>query len=268
MECVGRHIRTDLGYDKILNYANKNNLCIIQIFAGNPSTFFVDKDIEEFIEIQKESKIKIVIHGHYTINLAKPTVSILYRKSIGLLIKLLKISVSMGDNCLGVIIHMGKNVEKLSNEIYLNNFVEGIKYCLNSVPGSCVIIETSAGQGTEIASKLPELYEIFKLLDLHNVKLCLDTCHVWAAGYVPNKKLLIDINKKIRNKLLVVHINNSATDINSRVDRHADLNDGKIRIEDLKEVILYAKKNSIYLIAETPLRSTSALEENKFLISI
>lgn len=268
MECVGRHIRTDFGYDKILEYAFNNNLCVIQIFVGNPSTYLIDREIYKFIELQKKRKIKIFIHAHYTINLAKPKASIPYRKSINLLIKILQISKAMGDNCLGVVVHMGKNVDKLSDVVYLDNFIEGIKHCIETVPGSCLVLETSAGQGSEIGHKLPELFEIFDKLSDYNVKLCVDTSHVWAAGYTPDDKLLKKINKSIKGKLYLVHINNSSVDKDSNIDRHADLKNGKIDIKDLEKVIKYSKKNGLYLIAETPLKTLNAFEENKFIVGI
>ena len=127
-----------------------------------------------------------------------------------------------------------------------------------------IFLETTAGQGTEMCYKLDDLayfYNKFLRCDKFikdRVKLCLDTCHIFAAGYDIKTKSSIKKYLKKFNKLIgikhinLIHLNDSKCDIGCRVDRHENIGNGYIGLSGLKMIFKYFKKLNIPIILETP----------------
>lgn len=211
--------------------------------------------------------LRMVIHGSYTINLCHPVKSKKFQLSVKSLVQDLTASNDIGSNCLGVIIHMGKNIpeNKITDAEALDNYVIGVKTALATTSNNtCIILETGASQGSEIASHIDGLAEIYWKLDVderNRVKFCVDTCHIWATGYdistdIGVKNFFKEFDEKIGNQnILCIHFNDSKTKLESHVDRHADLGYGFIDIEGLSQIAKFAYKNNIPLIMETPLDS-------------
>jgi deoxyribonuclease-4 len=209
--------------------------------------------------------MKIVVHGNYTINFAHPPKSSQFTKSIKLIVNDMNIASHFHDKCLGVIIHMGRNIESndISDKKAMQNYVIGIKKVLNLTPSNTtLILETGASQGTEIGSSMEDLSEIYLSLtknEKKRIKFCIDTCHIWATGYdisstkkVSNFFKLFDLLIGVE-KIACIHFNDSKTPLSSCVDRHEDLCYGKIGKNGLKSIAKYAYKNKIPMIMETPL---------------
>ena len=266
---LGRHINISHGFVTAPWYAQSLGCGIFQIFLGAPQQVLSKAkqkdDLIKFGEEINKRKLKMVIHGSYTINLCHPKKSKKYQASIKSLIQDLNASVDIGNNCLGVIIHMGKNIpeNKLSDEQALNNYVIGLQDALSSTPkNTYIILETGASQGSEIASEIDGLAEIYwKLSETERDRIffCIDTCHIWATGYdisspVGVKRFFNEFNDKIGvEKIICIHFNDSKTGLESCVDRHADLGYGFIKADGLKAVAQFAQTNKIPLIMETPL---------------
>lgn len=268
---LGRHI--NIGYDFLMipSYAQNLGYDIFQIFLGIPYKILSKKrQKNEFTEFGKEldkRKIKMIIHGSYTINLCHPNKTKKFQSSIKSLVQDLIATAEIGDNCIGVIIHMGKNVSEIniSDKIAFDNYVAGLKYALALTPKSTrLILETGASQGSEIASDIDGLSKIYWKLterERDRVYFCIDTCHIWATGYdisssVGVKHFFKEFNDKIGvEKIICIHFNDSKTPLQSHVDRHADLGYGHINSEGLKSVVHFAQNNNIPLIMETPLDS-------------
>ena len=266
---LGRHISIGQQLSNTPFYAKNLGYDIFQIFLSVPQKILTkarQKDV--LIEMGKELnkyRIKMVVHGSYIINLCHDKNSKKYDLSLKSLIQDLNATNDIGRNCLGVIIHMGKNIpeNKLTNEQALNNYIVGIKDALSQTPDStCIILETGASQGSEIGSKLNGLSEIYWNLTNHErnrIMFCIDTCHIWATGYDISDKIGVKtffekFNDKIGlEKIACIHFNDSKTDLNSHVYRLADLGYGFIKAPGLKAVARFAKKNNIPLIMETPL---------------
>ena len=90
------------------------------------------------------------------------------------------------------------------------------------------------------------------------IGICVDTCHIFNAGYDLNtlkdvSNYIKEFDQKIGIKhIKLIHLNNSKTDLGSNIDRHDNLEKGKIKIEGIKEVIKFCKKLDIPIILETP----------------
>jgi deoxyribonuclease-4 len=122
-----------------------------------------------------------------------------------------------------------------------------------------IIIETPAGQGTELLTNLNEFIDFYNSFSKEQKKylgICLDTAHIWASNYELNEAYNIICNKNA-NDLIVIHLNNSVVKKGSNVDRHAPIFDsanGTIPITAIKEFIELFKDNKHVpiIILETP----------------
>lgn len=275
---LGRHISIGNGFVATPSYAKSFGYDIFQIFLGPPKQIlYKRKHKDELINLSNQLKInnvKMVVHGSYTINLCHPSSEKKFISSLKSLVQDLQSSAIIGNNCLGVIIHMGKNIAQnnLSINEAINNYVQGLKMALQkSPPQSTIILETGASQGTEVGSKIPDLGYIYSKLSVdekNRVKFCIDTCHIWATGYDISsdsgvKKFFKEFNDSIGiDKISCIHLNDSKTPLNSHVDRHADLGYGYISLEGLRLICRFAKKYNIPIIMETPLDAVNPKTNN------
>ena len=268
---IGRHISIGGNFTNIPTIAKKMGYDIFQIFLAAPQQVFTKSksqdDLTKFGQELVKYDIKMVIHGNYTINLCHPAKSKKYVSSMRSLVQDLMSSYHIGPYCLGVIIHMGKNISanNLSIDEAIDNYVYGIQDALEKTPKeTTIILETGASQGSEVASRLNGLAEIYWKLrdkDRTRIQFCIDTCHIWASGYnISNSTGVKQFFKKFEDKIgiekiICIHFNDSKTNLDSHVDRHADLGYGFIKSEGLRQVALFAKKHDIPLIMETPLNA-------------
>jgi deoxyribonuclease-4 len=244
-----------------------------QFFTRSPQTFktvqFSEEDWEKIKFDLLDSKVRMVIHGSFLINFCKNPKSLDYAHK--LILEDMKISSYL--DCIGVIIHMGKNsdkVNKISYEEAFQNYVQNIKKILHitrHIKGSPkLILETGAGQGTEVATDLSELGRLRKSLteeEQERVGFCIDTCHIFTAGYdLRNESFVDTLENYIEMSLgwdnvLVIHLNDSLSKLNQKVDRHADISYGNITksyndIKSFAKFIKMCEHRKIPLILETP----------------
>lgn len=246
-----------------------------QFFTRSPQTFkTIEFKEEDWIEIKNSiniNKVNFVIHSSFLINFCKNSSNIDY--AYKLIIEDMKICSYL--NCVGVIIHMGKNTDNIEyNDAFLN-YVKNIKNILHKtkfIPNSPkLILETGAGQGKEVASDLSELGRLRKSLtdeEMKRVGFCIDTCHIFTAGYdLSNEKFVSSLENYIElslgwSNVLIIHLNDSKSKINQKVDRHADLSYGEItktykKKQGLIKFIKICKNKNIPLILETPCDNAS-----------
>lgn len=266
---IGRHINTTHGFTTAPAYADSIGCEVFQVFLGSPQAVNSkpkkEKDLVAFSLELTTYKLKMVVHGSYTINLCHPPKSKQFQSSVKALVRDLTATHTIGKRCMGVIIHMGKNIKtnNITDQQAIRNYVRGLKKALAETPDDThIILETGASQGTEVGSRIDGLEEIFWGLNLEErkrVKFCIDTCHIWASGYdistkAGAKKFFVEFDKAIGvDRIACIHFNDSKTGLNSNVDRHADIGRGHIKSTGLKAVLKYAKKRKIPVILETPL---------------
>lgn len=264
---IGRHIGISGNFINVPHYARIIGCQIFQIFMGAPQQILskrkTDDELIAFADNLKKYNIIMVIHGSYTVNLCHPSNSAKFKSSIKTLVQDLNSSNLIGSRCIGVIIHMGKNVNGLTNDVAINNYAIGVMAALDqSATTTRIILETGAHQGTEVASMLPDMAKIYKSIDSKyrkRVAFCIDTCHIWASGYDIStskgvNKYFHEFDKLIGlNKIVCIHLNDSKRELGSKVDRHQDLGYGLIGEEGLAAVVRFAKSHDIPIIMETPL---------------
>jgi deoxyribonuclease-4 len=205
----------------------------------------------------------LVIHSPYTINLArefkngKKTQALSDCYWVQLLLHELHISELLGS--IGVVVHVGKHTS-LTYEEGLKNMAEVIHYVAKEMHKNKLktrlLIETPAGQGTELLKDLLTFLEFFNNFSKEEreyLGICLDTAHIWSAGYELEEAFKILFSKHAKD-VAVVHYNNSKDVKGAMVDKHATIFDGKIPKAAMQDFLqlLKTSKHKPAIILETP----------------
>lgn len=272
MVFIGAHIsrqKTLIETIEVIKNAGGNAL---QIFASNPRSINISKinknffgnnlsDLKNFL---KSNNFKLVIHNPYTINLAtsfiinKRTMEIKDCYWIKLVLHELEIAHNIG--AIGCVVHCGKYTNQTPID-GINNMKIALNYIIDEIErnkwNSKIILETSTGQGTELLSFYQEFlnfYNSFNDNQKEFIKICIDTCHIWAGGLELNE--VFELTKKNKNikDVIVIHINNSKNPKKSHLDRHDIITQGYINLYDILDFLNKFKKNNkdITFILETP----------------
>lgn len=229
-----------------------------------------------------EHDILLSIHAPYILDFCKkPPPSQRNMWAVQLLIDDLLLADQIG--AIGVVIHMGRKSNDQSIQEAYKNMIISVEYALSQAKGNArVILETSSGEGTKIASTLPtfaKLYHAFSSKYKKRIGLCVDTCHIFVAGHpihsVKGIKSYFDQFDKLigLKNLTLIHLNDSKSEHNSHSDRHAPLLQGHIFNEKLggdPDALTYllrvAKKSKIPLILETHADYKTEIKSIKLLI--
>ncbi|MFA6528337.1 MAG: deoxyribonuclease IV [Candidatus Gracilibacteria bacterium] len=253
----GAHMSISGGFVGALKEAHASlGANAMQIFMKSPRGRAVTKltreEANEFKDYARKIDFKFTVaHCSYLLNFAKPGAE----WALQSLVDDLKGVEMLGGK--GVVLHVGKSLE-LSHSEAINFLIKNLKKVLKETDGlnAKIILENTAGQGTEMGRSFEELFEIYEVLGKDKrVGFCLDTCHSWAWGYDWTRPELVfkgfDRILDLKN-LDLIHFNDAMKVRGSRVDRHANLGDGEIGEKALAEIAKFACKNSIPIILETP----------------
>ncbi len=206
---------------------------------------------------------KVFIHASYQINMGGeliPTQTDLYNVGIDILIQEIIYGNKLDMD--GIVLHTGKNVKKKYDPDFIyNNMVKFIIELFNKLEKKNIpvnlLIETCAGQGGEMLSNLEEFVEFiqrFSSQDFYSsLGICIDTCHIFQAGYDLNKpdviKQVHKIFEPVKNKIKLIHLNDSYHQVGENLDRHEQLGRGHIEIDKLIKFIFPYK--NVPMILET-----------------
>ena len=204
----------------------------------------------------KENNIdfsKVIVHAPYIINLCNEEK---FEFSVNFLTEEIQ-----RVNLLGVkymVLHPGSHVG-LGIEKGIDNIVKGLNMVFQNVKDTnqvIVLLETMAGKGTEVGSKLEEIKKIIDgVEDKSHIGVCLDTCHLNDAGYSMDKfdEFLNEFDSLIGiNKIHCIHINDSKNIKSSHKDRHENIGFGTIGFDNLIKIIYNERIDNIPKILETP----------------
>ena len=263
MKYIGAHVSTAGG---VFN-APKNALDIgaeaFAMFTKNQRQWsskpLTDEDILLFNEAMERSKIKkdkVLVHDSYLINLANPDAE-KNKKSFDAFMDEMKRCEQLGLSLLNF--HPGSHLNLIDEKEAYKLIAENLNIAIDKYPTVFPVIETTAGQGTNMGWKFEQIAEIYKLLDNPSkVGVCIDTCHIFGAGYDIRTKEVYDktmdeFEKIIGfNRLKGLHLNDSKKPYASRKDRHAPIGEGDIGIAAFKLLMNDPRFDNIPLILETP----------------
>lgn len=233
----------------------------IQIFSGSPRQWGTpeigDEEVLAFKEKKEQAGIKyVVLHSVYLVNLASPDDSI-YKRSLSSVTSALKKADKLGAS--GVVTHIG-NHKGEGEESGLDRIASGVEACLaNSKGDSMLLLETTAGAGTSIGGRFEQFGEIFKKTGRpERLGFCLDTCHIFAAGYDIRTKAGIDMTLSELDsfigldRLKLIHINDAKSELGSHKDRHEHIGKGNISLEAFRYIVNHPALRELPAIAELP----------------
>jgi deoxyribonuclease-4 len=284
---LGFHVSISGGISNSIDNALKIGCSTFQIFSRNPRGWVArplqDEDVENFRKKLSKSKIdreSVFIHMPYLPNLSSSD-SKLHKKSTDTLVDELSRSSILGIHYL--ILHLGSHGGKgkangINQLMKACNFAFDNYYKLSSSAitekkksdnnGNCakdsitLILENSAGEKKSIASKFDELALILDKLkssmNRGSFGICLDTCHVFAAGYDLRTDDVVDdtldkFNSEVGlENLKVIHLNDSKDELNSNRDRHEHIGMGKIGKKGLRALLNHKAASKLPIIMETP----------------
>lgn len=272
---IGCHI--DSSINKILEsaqHAYNSGANIVQFFVN---TTVQNKSVyDELKKFLATNKIKSVVHISYTINCSRNWDE--YSPWIGQFIDEIILADHMG--CFACVVHLGKQMD-LSIEESINNMYTSLLHVYQNTKNTKIkiLLETSTGQGSEIAYKLDDLAYIYRKFSKHKnsdiVKkfgICFDTCHVFSAGYDIRNKESREIFFDNFNELIgldhikLVHLNDSKVSMGAKVDRHENIGKGYIGKEAIAVLIKVFEASGVPMVLETPYEHI--IDDLKYVLSM
>lgn len=255
---IGNHASSSKGYAAMGRQMVKNGGNTLAFFTRNPrggKAKELDlKDVEKFLEIEKENHFgKIVAHAPYTMNAcaAKEDLRDFAREIMADDMKRMEATPGNYYN-----FHPGSHVGQ-GTETGIQKIAEILNDVLTEEQSTTVLLETMAGKGSEVGGRFEEIRAIMNLVEKkEKLGVCLDTCHVWDAGYdIVNHldEVLEEFDRIIGlSNLKAIHLNDSMNGLGSHKDRHAKIGQGEIGLEALSAVTRHPALKGIPFILETP----------------
>lgn len=258
MLSIGCHLSTTKGFYNMGKEALSIGANTFQFFTRNPrggkAKDIDEDDVKKLLKLMEENNFsKILAHAPYTLNACSKDES---TRSFAL--EMMKDDLRrmefLPDNLYNF--HPGSHV-KQGIEIGIEYISELLNKVLTKEQTTKVLLETMAGKGTEIGRNFEEIAQIINKVELkEHVGVCLDTCHVYDAGYdiVNNLDNVLDEFDKIigLNRLHAIHLNDSKNPFNSHKDRHEKIGKGTIGFEAIEKIINHPKLQGIPFFLETP----------------
>ncbi len=282
MPLLGAHMSIAGGLYKAVEAAAALRMDCVQIFTASPRRFpvvrrdrksgrlqtkirgnwdenpFPDGEADRFREALEETGVRRpCAHACYLINVGTPDADLWERSCDGLVMELVRAEqLGLG----GVVIHPGSYTTS-SEEDGLKQIVGGLDRALDETDGAQIEIwlENTAGQGTNLGHRFEHLaWLIDNVQDSTRIGVCLDTCHMFAAGYplkTPDEyaQTIDEFDSVVGlDRVRAFHLNDSKGDLGSRVDRHDHIGEGKLGREPFRHVLTDARFAELPMYLETP----------------
>jgi deoxyribonuclease IV len=239
----------------------------VQVFVGNPRGWAPsagDRGVDElFGTTCAERGVRSFVHTPYLVNLGSPTATT-YERSVATVEHNLSRAARLGAE--GVVVHTGSCVEDGQIDSALRQVREGLLPILDGLearasdrPVPWLLLEPTAGQGRSLCAVIDDLEPYLEALDHHpRVGVCLDTCHVFAAGAPLDEPggatRMLDRLVEVAgpDRLRLVHANDSKDPRGSLRDRHERIGDGHIGQDAFIELFAHPATDGVPFVAETP----------------
>lgn len=260
-QLLGAHMPTTGGLGAAIRNGHAIGCTAVQVFTSSPQMWaakpITDKMVADFQAAKQETGIEVVVsHDSYLINLCAPEPE-KREKSINGLVNEVNRCAQYGIGF--TVSHMGSHVGQ-GEEVGLKAVAESALKVLDQSPESVTILmETTAGQGSALNTKFEQLATLLELTKAPaRLCVCLDTCHIFAAGYDLRteetfEKTFAEFERLIGfDRLKAVHCNDSKKGLGSRVDRHAHIGEGEIGETAFRLLVNDPRFDTIPILLETP----------------
>lgn len=258
---IGAHMPTSKGLHAAIRNGSEIGCTAVQVFTSSPQQWkakeITDEIADSFRLAVKETKMQgLISHDSYLVNLAAPDREI-RAKSEAALVGEIKRCSKLGIPY--VVSHMGSHLGQ-GEEVGLAMISESVARILDDSPEDVAIaMETTAGQGSNLGYKFEQLCAIIDANQGNTrLRVCLDTCHIFAAGYdIRDKKsyrqTMLDFNNIVGfDRLACIHANDSKHPLGSRKDRHEHIGDGHIGLEAFRLLVNDKSIAHAPIVVETP----------------
>ena len=255
---IGSHISAAKGYAAMGKQALKLGANTFAFFTRNPrggKAKEIDQtDVDKFLQIAEEHAFgRLVAHAPYTMNAcaAKEEIRSFAKEMMEDDLKRMEYTPGNYYN-----FHPGSHVGQ-GSDAGIAMIADLLNEVLLPEQTTTVLLETMAGKGSEVGCKFEELAAILKRVTLKDkMGVCLDTCHVWDAGYdiVNDLDGVLDQFDHVigLEYLKAIHMNDSMNSLGSHKDRHEKIGKGQIGLEAMRQIINHPKLQGLPIILETP----------------
>ena len=262
---LGCHLSIAGGLARALDEAEKLGIDALQIFTHSPAVWRMreigDEEADRFRARRSSSSIRyLAVHTMYLLNLASPD-DALYERSVDGLIEEAHRAARLGADAL--VTHLGAHVGS-GADAGIDRIVTALDRLASSsiwaaASGLRLLLENTAGSGTTVGSSFDELAAILsRAADPTRLRVCLDTCHAWAAGYDLGNRRAVGrtlgrFDRTVGlDRLEMIHLNDSRFPLGSRRDRHAHIGRGEIGAAGIGAVVRHHGLRGVPFVLETP----------------
>ena len=255
---IGNHLSSAKGYEAMGKQAVRLGGETFAFFTRNPrggkAKEIKPEDVEKFLEIAKEQHFgKIVAHAPYTMNACAAKEDIRELAHTMFTDDLKRMEYTPG-NCFNF--HPGSHTGQGAEE-GIRLISEMLNEILKPEQTTTVLLETMAGKGTEVGRSFEELAAILERVELKDhMGVCLDTCHVYDAGYDIVHQLDDVIEEFDRvvglSKLKAIHLNDSKNPFESHKDRHEKIGEGSLGLAAFERIVTHPALTGLPFYLETP----------------
>ena len=268
---IGLHISAAGSLDLAFDRAAAVGATTFQIFTRNPNQWKFSPVHKEVVSTFREKRAKsgirrVVAHMPYLPNLASPEAGILKASRITLDEEVKRCD-SLGIDYL--VVHLGSH-RGAGTMVGVKNITDAVNRALAGSEGeTTILLENMAGQKNCVGARFEELGMILgRVRSEKRAAVCLDTCHVYAAGFDLGSKDAVDGTMAVFDecvgidRLKVVHLNDSKGALGSNLDRHENVGKGRIGVKGMKAILHYKGILERPLIMETPFEDEQAMKES------
>ncbi len=263
---IGYHTSISGNLDLAFDRAREIGCTSMQIFSSNPRGWAVKQlgkdEVERFRAKKKAYNISpVFVHMPYLPNLASPKDDV-YSKSKEAMIETLTRCNAIGADYL--VVHLGSHLGT-GADAGRERVAAAVNEMERHAGNVTILLENEAGQRNSVGSRLDELVEIFNSIEHDRAGFCLDTCHVFAAGYDIRKK---DVAREVIDtlgleRIRCIHLNDAKQPCGSGLDRHADIGFGHIGRKGFETLFALPGLRDKPMILETPLVETPRDAKNE-----
>ena len=259
---IGAHVSIAGGLSRSLARADAVGARAIQIFVTNPRGWAPGPDpasveVTAFRDGIAARNLPVFVHAPYLINPGAPDALVAARSAAALAVALERATL-IGAS--GVVVHAGSAVRADNFDAALRQAADLLRGVLDAAPDGAppLLIEPTAGGGAALASTVESLGRYLDVIDDDRVGVCLDTCHLHAAGHdlaLPGalKRTIAAAARLIGpDRIRLMHVNDSRDPAGSRRDRHASIGAGTIGVDGLLDLFTAPGLRGVALIVETP----------------
>jgi deoxyribonuclease IV len=261
----GRHVPASPAMLKAVELGHQLGCETLQIFVSNPMGWKPSADNlvrdRAFAQVARENNLyPVIIHAPYLINLASPDKAV-WEKSVHLLRWTLQRGTQIGAK--SIVFHTGSH-RQTDIQSGIERIAEGIKRLLGEDSGEVMLLlENDAGGGDSLGWKFEHLRDVLSLVSdySHRVGICLDTAHLWGAGY--NLSSFVSTRRVIQhfdtivgaNCLKVIHLNDTPVLCGSHRDIHERIGEGNIPLQGFQALLSDPLLEHCSVLLETPVKA-------------